>query len=75
MFHRNFKRWREAAGLTQATLASKIGVPLPTLQNWEQGHRVPNLEWLVPIARALGVNVEALLAEEPAAAKRKRKGK
>jgi hypothetical protein len=43
------------------------------VQGWEQGRREPSLEWLLPIARALGVGVEALLAEEPPAAKKKGK--
>ncbi|MBO1909694.1 helix-turn-helix domain-containing protein [Microvirga sp. 3-52] len=27
--------------LTQAAFASRIGVPVATLRNWEQGHRSP----------------------------------
>ena len=32
---------RKKTGLTQAAFASRIGVPLATLRNWEQGHRSP----------------------------------
>jgi putative transcriptional regulator len=32
---------RKEAGLSQAASASRIGVPLATLRNWEQGHRSP----------------------------------
>ncbi|MHB1422143.1 MAG: helix-turn-helix domain-containing protein [Gemmataceae bacterium] len=61
MFHLNLKRRREAKGLTQAALAEVLGVSLRNLQNWEQGHRVPKMEMLLPLARVLGVNVESLL--------------
>lgn len=32
---------RAATGLTQAEFASRIGVPLETVRNWEQGKRAP----------------------------------
>jgi putative transcriptional regulator len=32
---------RNKTGLTQAAFASRIGVPVGTLRNWEQGHRSP----------------------------------
>jgi putative transcriptional regulator len=32
---------RAATRLTQAEFASRIGVPLETVRNWEQGKRVP----------------------------------
>jgi putative transcriptional regulator len=32
---------RAAARLTQAEFASRIGVPIETLRNWEQGKRAP----------------------------------
>jgi transcriptional regulator with XRE-family HTH domain len=73
MFHHNLKRLRAAAGLTQAELAAKLNTPLRTVQNWEQGHREPGLDALRPIARALGVSVDELLADEPAKKNAKRR--
>lgn len=35
------KAWRSARGLTQATGAAKLGVPVGTLRDWEQGRRTP----------------------------------
>ena len=35
------KQIRKGYGLTQAEFAAMIGVSLRTLQNWEQGRRVP----------------------------------
>jgi putative transcriptional regulator len=32
---------RKKTGLTQAAFAIRIGVPVATLRNWEQGHRSP----------------------------------
>lgn len=32
---------RRRARLTQAEFAAKLGVPLETIRNWEQGKRVP----------------------------------
>jgi putative transcriptional regulator len=32
---------RQKTGLSQAAFASRIGVPVGTLRNWEQGHRSP----------------------------------
>jgi putative transcriptional regulator len=63
MFHKNLKRYREAAGLTQVTFAEALGAPLRTVQGWEQGRREPSLAMLRPIARVLGVLVDDLLAE------------
>jgi transcriptional regulator with XRE-family HTH domain len=67
MFSKNFKRLRELAGLTQAAFAERMGVPLRTVQNWEQGHREPRLETFPAIAEALGVTPDRLIAtgDEP----------
>lgn len=55
------RRLREAAKLTQVELATRAGVSLRNVQNWEQGHRTPRVERLLPLAHALGVTVDALL--------------
>jgi transcriptional regulator with XRE-family HTH domain len=74
MFAENLKRLRAAAGLTQATFAEAAGLPLRTVQNWEQGHREPRLDMILPLARALGVTADELLAdEEPGAPRQKPK--
>ncbi len=33
---------REAQGMTQTAFAAALGVPVGTLQNWEQGRRRPD---------------------------------
>jgi putative transcriptional regulator len=35
------RRVRRRTGLTQAAFAMRIGVPLDTVRNWEQGKRLP----------------------------------
>jgi transcriptional regulator with XRE-family HTH domain len=67
MFAENLKRLREAAGLTQKAFAERLGIPIRTVQNWEQGHREPRIATLAPLARALGASVDALVgqAEQP----------
>lgn len=35
------RRVRRRTGLTQAAFAARIGVPVDTVRNWEQGKRLP----------------------------------
>jgi transcriptional regulator with XRE-family HTH domain len=55
------KMARERVGLTQEGLAAKTGLPLRSLQNWEQGHRTPRVGVILTLARALGTSAEGLL--------------
>ena len=54
-------RARQAAGITQAELAERIGVSTSQLQNWECGLRKPKLAALVKIARALQCDINSLI--------------
>ena len=38
---RHVRRVRGRLGLTQDELATRIGVPIETIRNWEQGKRCP----------------------------------
>jgi len=67
-FGTRLKRLRAAAGLTQAALADRAGVPLTTLRNWEHDRREPLVTTAGKLARALGVSVDALLDNGDAAA-------
>ena len=62
MFPDNLKRPRAAAGFTQASFAERVGVPLRSVQNWEQGHRKPGLETMAALAIVLRVTVDELIA-------------
>ena len=39
------KEARLAAGLAQAALSKKYGIPIRTIENWDSGKRIPS-EWL-----------------------------
>ena len=70
------KRMREAAGLSQAQLAKRAGVPLRTYQEWEYARRTPLLSAAVKLAAALDVSIDQLagVIEWPALGKGKKKG-
>jgi transcriptional regulator with XRE-family HTH domain len=62
-FKETVRRLRQEAGLSQAALAAKAGVPIRSIQNYEQGHRVPKATALLAISRAVGVSLDALVGE------------
>ena len=51
---------RESAGLTQAELASRVGVTRQTLLAIEQGKYSPTLELAFQISRVFGVSLDDL---------------
>jgi transcriptional regulator with XRE-family HTH domain len=55
------KTAREKAGVSQAQLASKMGVTNHCISSWERGKRKPKYETLSRIADALGVDVNCLI--------------
>lgn len=56
------KRLREQRGITLAALAETTGISKSTLSRLESGQRRPNLELLLPIARAHQVSLDELVA-------------
>lgn len=59
---------RRKRGLSQAQLAELIGVEQPTVQRWESGKRMPDLESLQTLAQVLGVTPGSLLDGDALAA-------
>lgn len=57
---------RERAGLRQADLAERVGVGKMAISRLERGVSVPSVAKLGEIARALGVGLADLFAEEAA---------
>lgn len=53
------KAFREAAGLTQAELAEKVGVTVSSICCWETGLRYPAWKLIPAIERATGGLVQA----------------
>lgn len=57
----DLKALRKRRGLSQAKLAELVGVEQPTVQRWEKGTRLPDLDSLTALAKALGVSPGSLL--------------
>jgi transcriptional regulator with XRE-family HTH domain len=55
---------REAAGMTQAALARRLGVQLSTLRNWENDMSEPRANRLATLAGLLGVSIMWLINGE-----------
>ena len=55
---------RREAGMTQAELAQKLGIPYQSIGKWERGLRSPKYETLKKIAKALEVDVNDLLGDK-----------
>jgi len=57
-FGQRLRELREAAGLTQAQLAEKSGVPVGTIRDYEQVKRAPLLTTAIVLAKSLGESLE-----------------
>lgn len=55
---------REAADLSQAELAERLGCTQTAISYWESGSRVLRVDDLINVARALGVPPSALLPDD-----------
>lgn len=55
------KSARQAAGMTQKELASRLGLATRTVQQYELGKRTPRIDQLQNIANALGVTMSELM--------------
>jgi transcriptional regulator with XRE-family HTH domain len=58
-FAETMRRLRAETGLTQAALAERSGIPLRTIQGWEQGYRCPVSPAFFQLTKALGVSCAA----------------
>jgi transcriptional regulator with XRE-family HTH domain len=63
---------RRAQSLTQAQLAAQLDLTQQMIASYEVGRRRVPVSLLPPLARALGLSVEALIGEDSPAAARKR---
>ncbi len=75
-FADKLKELRAKAGLSQSQLASKSGMSLGAVHDYEQGKREPSLRSAVKLADALGVDCRAFtesVATEDKAPARSRK--
>lgn len=58
---KNIKKQRSLSGMTQEELANKIHVTRQTVSSWETDRTQPDLEILLALADAFGVEVEELI--------------
>lgn len=58
-----FKNYRKEAGMTQAELGKRIGIPQPNVTRFESGKYNPTLEFLVKMAAAMGKKVRVSLED------------
>ncbi|MBS5986581.1 helix-turn-helix domain-containing protein [Clostridium sp.] len=58
--NKKIKYYRKRIPMTQSELASKSGISLRALSNYESGLRTPSLEILIKIAKALNIQVTDL---------------
>ncbi|MGN0727188.1 MAG: helix-turn-helix domain-containing protein, partial [Anaerovoracaceae bacterium] len=54
---------RKKKGLTQTQLAEMLNISNKTVSRWETGEGYPEITLLSPLAKALGVTTDELLAE------------
>ena len=62
-FHDSLYRLRTGQKLSQAKLAERIGVTAQSVQKWESGAAVPELEKIIRISQYFGVSLDALLLD------------
>ena len=62
----NIQTARKAKGMSQETLAEKIGVSRQALGKWEKDTALPGLDNLQALAAELGTGVDALLGAQEA---------
>ena len=54
---------REQAGLTVRELARQVGTSHSNIMYWERSGKIGKMEFLLPMAKTLGVTVEEVLGE------------
>ena len=62
-FARQLKALRMQSGLSQETLASRLGVSAQSVSKWENAANWPAADLILPLARLLGVSADGLLTE------------
>ncbi len=52
---------RRNLGLTQREAANKLGIPVSTYSNYENGNRTPNMDTLCKIAEGFEIDIDQLI--------------
>ncbi len=61
MFHEQFKKNRKQKGWSQEQLAKKLNINRQTIQNWEAGIAMPDLEMVTKISDIFDTSIDDLL--------------
>ena len=61
----NIKTFRQALGLSQGDLASRLSVSTQSVSKWECGNSVPDISNLCALSELLSVSVDTLLGNSP----------
>ena len=61
------QRLRTERRLSQEQLAEQVGVSRQAVSKWELNAALPDTDKLIPLARTLGVSIDALLGNVPEA--------
>ena len=64
--NQNISYYRKRLGYTQEQLAAQLGVTAQSVSKWENELSSPDISLLPDLAKALGVDVNALFAQAPA---------
>lgn len=64
MIGKNIQQLRKRTGMTQETLAEKLGVSRQTIAKWEAGESVPDLSNSSKLAEVFQVRLDDLVNEE-----------
>lgn len=64
MLSKNIKEYRLEKGLSQAQLATQVGVSQGAVYFWEKGINEPTASCVVKLAKAFGVTVDELLEHD-----------
>ena len=62
-FVKRLKELREEKKLSQKSIAEKLGIPVSTYANWEQGRREPCIEDIYKILNVLQIEANDLFYE------------
>ena len=61
MLYERIKELRTAHGLSQVTLAQKLGVSKQCVSNWESGYIQPSIDMLIKLSGLFSVSTDYLL--------------
>ena len=66
MFYEKLKENREKLGISQEELASRLDISKQTVQKWESGISMPDLENIIKLSEIFNVSIDYLLKDRKA---------